>query len=99
LGSAPPLYPWPVFAFANNSFTPGISMLNYRLYCHDFNWRYLACPNHIRKEVTAMIKKIKQALFLRRPVRADRREFNGELLDQRREDVFVLMHQQMASLY
>jgi hypothetical protein len=46
-----------------------------------------------------MIKKIKQALFLRLPVRADRREFNGELLDQRREDVFVLMHQQMAGMY
>ncbi len=46
-----------------------------------------------------MIKKIKKAMFLlRRPVRADRREFNGELLDQRREDVFVLMHQQMAGL-
>jgi hypothetical protein len=56
-------------------------------------------PNSFRKEVTAMIKKIKKAMFLlRRPVRADRREFNGELLDQRREDVFVLMHQQMTGL-
>ena len=56
-------------------------------------------PNSFRKEVTAMIKKIKKAMFLlRRPVRADRREFNGELLDQRREDVFILMHQQMAGL-
>lgn len=74
-------------------------MPNCRLYCFGFNWRYLPCPILFRKEVTAMIKKIKQALFLRLPVRADRREFNGELLDQRREDVFVLMHQQMAGMY
>jgi hypothetical protein len=51
------------------------------------------------KEVTAMIKKIKRALFrLRVPVRAERRQFNGRLLDQRRDDVFVLMHQQRAGL-
>ncbi|MDP9998618.1 MULTISPECIES: hypothetical protein [Pseudarthrobacter] len=47
-----------------------------------------------------MIKKIKKAMLqLRRPVRADRREFNGELLDQRRDDVYVLMHQHMAGMY
>jgi len=47
-----------------------------------------------------MIKKIKKAmLLLRRPVRADRREFNGQLLDQRREDVYVLLHQQITGLY
>jgi hypothetical protein len=46
-----------------------------------------------------MIKKIKKAMFLLRwPVRAGRREFNGELLDQRREDVYVLMHQQMSGM-
>ena len=46
-----------------------------------------------------MIKKIKKALFLLRlPVRAGRREFNGELLDQHREEAYVLMHQQMTGL-
>ena len=46
-----------------------------------------------------MIKKIKKALFfLRQPVRVDRREFNGQLLDRRREDVFVLLHQQMGGM-
>jgi hypothetical protein len=52
-----------------------------------------------------MIKKIRKAFFfLRRPVRDDRsvrnnrREFNGQLLDQRREDVFVLLHQQMGGM-
>ena len=56
-------------------------------------------PISIGKEVTAMIKKIKRALFrLRVPVRAERRQFNGQLLDQRREDVFVLMHQQRTGM-
>ncbi|MET3164281.1 UNVERIFIED_ORG: hypothetical protein ABIB19_002708 [Arthrobacter sp. UYEF10] len=46
-----------------------------------------------------MIKRIKKALFsLRRPVRNDRREFNGQLLDRRREDVFVLLHQSMGGM-
>lgn len=46
-----------------------------------------------------MIKKIKRALlWLRVPVRTERRQFNGRLLDQRRDDVFVLMHQQRAGL-
>ena len=49
--------------------------------------------------MTALIKKIKKALFLLRlPVRPGRREFNGELLDQRREEAFVLIHQQMTGL-
>jgi hypothetical protein len=46
-----------------------------------------------------LIKKIKKALFLLRlPVRAGRREFNGELLDQRREDAYILIHQQLTGL-
>ena len=46
-----------------------------------------------------MIKRIKKAFFfLRRPVRDDRREFNEQLLDRRREDVFVLLHQQMGGM-
>jgi hypothetical protein len=46
-----------------------------------------------------MITKIRKAFFfLRRPVRDDRREFNGQLLDRRREDVFVLLHQQMGGM-
>jgi hypothetical protein len=56
-------------------------------------------PILLGKEVTALIKKIKKALFLLRlPVHPGRREFNGELLDQRREEAFVLMHQQMTGL-
>jgi hypothetical protein len=52
-----------------------------------------------------MIKRIKKALFQLRilgsdgSVRAERGEFNGKLLDQRREEAFVLMHQQMAGLH
>ncbi|MET3175377.1 UNVERIFIED_ORG: hypothetical protein ABIB52_003241 [Arthrobacter sp. UYCu721] len=55
--------------------------------------------------MTTIIKRIKKALFsLRRPVRKDRpvrddrREFNGQLLDRRREDVFVLLHQHMGGM-
>ena len=52
-----------------------------------------------------MIKRIKKALSSLqwparndRPVRDARREFNGQLLDRRREDVFVLLHQQMGGM-
>ncbi len=56
-------------------------------------------PIYRRKDVIAMIKRIKSVLVrLRVPVRAQRRQFNARLLDQRREDVFVLMHQQRAGL-
>jgi hypothetical protein len=52
-----------------------------------------------RKEVTTMIKRIQKALFSwRKPVRDQPREFNGELLNAHREDVFVLMHQHMGGL-
>jgi hypothetical protein len=54
---------------------------------------------HVRKEVTTMIKRIQEALFSRRKrVRDQPREFNGELLNAHREDVFVLMHQHMGGL-
>lgn len=46
-----------------------------------------------------MIKIISKALFiLRRPVRFDGREFNGQLLGRQREDVFVLLHQQIGGM-
>lgn len=46
-----------------------------------------------------MIKKIKNVLFfLRPPVRDARNEFNGQLLDRKREDVFVLLHQHMGGM-
>jgi hypothetical protein len=51
------------------------------------------------KEVTALIKTIKKALsLLRLRDHAERRGFNGELLDQRREEALVLIHQQMTGL-
>lgn len=46
-----------------------------------------------------MIKRITKALFsLRRPDRDDRRPFNEQLLERHREDVFLLMHQQMRGM-
>ncbi|HEY8754260.1 MAG TPA: hypothetical protein VIM40_11505 [Arthrobacter sp.] len=46
-----------------------------------------------------MIKIIRKALFvLRQPVRVDGREFNRQLLDRQREDVFVLLHQQIGGM-
>jgi hypothetical protein len=54
--------------------------------------------NRHRKEVTTMIKRITKALFaLRQPVSYDR-EFNGQLLERQREDVFVLLHQHVGGL-
>ncbi|MBT8160889.1 MULTISPECIES: hypothetical protein [Arthrobacter] len=41
-----------------------------------------------------MAKRLKDLLvFNGRPVEKDRTLFNGQLLDQRREDVFVVLHQ------
>lgn len=46
-----------------------------------------------------MIKRIKNTLFfLRQPVRVDPREFNRQLLDRQRDDVFVLLHQQIGGM-
>ncbi|WP_307079513.1 hypothetical protein [Arthrobacter pascens] len=46
-----------------------------------------------------MIKKIQELLFSgRKSIREDPRDFNGELLDQHREYVFILMHQQMRGM-
>lgn len=47
-------------------------------------------------EVKTMIRKIRKVLFPAR--RTGRRLFNRDLLEQHREDVFVLMHQQMSGL-
>ncbi|MCU1569031.1 MAG: hypothetical protein JWQ56_3968 [Pseudarthrobacter sp.] len=45
-----------------------------------------------------MIKKLQQFLRPERGRRSSRRQFNSPLLEKRREDVFVLMHQQMSGL-
>jgi hypothetical protein len=43
-----------------------------------------------------MVRKIRKLLSaVRRPAR---KQFNRNLLEQQREDVFVLMHQQMGGL-
>jgi hypothetical protein len=54
---------------------------------------------HRRKEVTTVIKKIRQALLsMRKPVSDQPRDFNEDLLNAHREDVFLLMHQHMGGL-
>jgi hypothetical protein len=54
---------------------------------------------HLGKGVITLIKKIQEVLFSgRKPVRDQPREFNAELLNAHREDVFVMMHQQMGGL-
>ncbi|MDQ0693369.1 hypothetical protein QF047_004329 [Arthrobacter sp. W4I7] len=45
-----------------------------------------------------MIKKLQQLLLPKRGRRRSRAQFNRPLLDKQREDVFVLMHQQMGGL-
>ncbi len=51
-----------------------------------------------RGEVKTMIKKLQDVFFSRKAVRNDARQFNGQMLDQHREDVYAVMHQQMAGL-
>lgn len=57
----------------------------------------LAASRH-RKGVTTMIKRITKALFSRRRPDRDRRPFNEQLLERHREDVYLLMHQQMRGM-
>jgi hypothetical protein len=50
------------------------------------------------KEVTPMIKKLQKLLFPALRRRSGSRQFNRPLLERQREDVFVLMHQQMGGM-
>ena len=51
-----------------------------------------------RKEVNAMLRKLREALSGRNSELNQQPQFNDRLLDQKREDVYVLMHQQMSSM-
>jgi hypothetical protein len=59
----------------------------------------LPCPNRgtnpQQKEVIAM-KKFRKLLLPVQGRRSTRRKFNETLLEKQREDVFVLMHQQIG---
>lgn len=50
-----------------------------------------------RKEVNAMLRRLQELLSSRNP-ELEQPQFNGQLLDQNREDVYTLMHQQMSSM-
>jgi hypothetical protein len=45
-----------------------------------------------------MIKKLQKLLFPALRRRSGSRQFNRPLLERQREDVFVLMHQQMGGM-
>ncbi|WP_426997580.1 hypothetical protein [Pseudarthrobacter sp. N5] len=45
-----------------------------------------------------MIKKLQDALFSRKDAPKDPKGFNGSLLDQHREDIYIAIHQQMGGL-
>lgn len=51
-----------------------------------------------RKEVNAMLRRLQEVLSGRNSGMNQQPRFNGRLLDQKREDVYVLMHQQMSSM-
>ena len=61
----------------------------------------LNCHAQLQKksgEVISVMKKLKRLLLARsRPVRG-RGSFNSALLEQRREEVFAVLHQQMSGL-
>jgi hypothetical protein len=44
-----------------------------------------------------MLRKLQELLSSRNP-ELEQPQFNGQLLDQNREDVYTLMHQQMSSM-
>jgi hypothetical protein len=51
-------------------------------------------PTTPRREVIPVIRKLHNVLiFNSRPVLMDRTQFNAQLLEQRREDIFLAMHQ------
>jgi hypothetical protein len=50
------------------------------------------------KEVNAMLRRLQEVLSGRNSGMNQQPRFNGRLLDQKREDVYVLMHQQMSSM-
>lgn len=50
-----------------------------------------------RKEVNALLRKLQEVLSGRNSG-MNQQQFNSRLLDQKREDVYVLMHQQMSSM-
>lgn len=61
---------------------------------------HLAClmlpvPVILPKEVNAMLRKLKELLSSRKPEVDRQPQFDGQLLDRNREDVDVLMRQQM----
>lgn len=74
----------PVAAPAANVSARGSTRLTRRLIRH-------------RKEVNAMLRKL-QELLSSRNAELEQPQFNGQLLDQNREDVYTLMHQQMSSM-
>lgn len=54
------------------------------------------CPREITpKEVNAMLRKLQELLSSRKPEQDRQPQFDGQLLDRNREDVDVLMRQQM----
>jgi hypothetical protein len=54
--------------------------------------------NQSEKEVAPMIKKLQKLLSPSRRRRSSRRQFNRLLLEKQREDVFLLMHQQLGGM-
>ena len=52
----------------------------------------------VRKEVNALIRKLVKLLASLGSDPRRKQQFDGQLLDENREDVYALMQQQMSSL-
>jgi hypothetical protein len=61
------------------------------------NCRALFAGDQFEKEVTTMIRKLQRFLSTSRGKRS-RRQFNRPLLEKQREDVFLLIHQQLGGM-
>ncbi len=55
-------------------------------------------PIPLRKEVNALLRKLVKLLASLSSDPRRQRQFDGQLLDENREDVYALMQQQMSSL-
>ncbi|MET3936729.1 hypothetical protein [Arthrobacter sp. OAP107] len=90
----------PIAAFADHISLPGISL---PFYCHFFAclMALIAMPGffpHFLKGGEILLRKIQEILAGLGSASVQQPQFDGHLLDRKREDVYTLMQEEMISL-
>jgi hypothetical protein len=90
----------PIAAFADPISFSGISLPSY---CHFFavSMALIAMPGffpHFLKGGEIVLRKLQEILSGLGSASVQQPQFDGHLLDRKREDVYTLMHEQMSSL-